>query len=392
MDVNIVYLSQRGRENMEDAIDMFKKDIGPLNFKLVKHTNTSKYFRFHQDIKNFKLEDFENLTSIIRDELPISDIDYLVVVTPKLLPSPNKKMKTSKDWISFYDNNNIIVKSSGWDKISEGNSYLYVAHQIIENLFQNLCSFDLTSENLHQQVHMETDICINDFCEKLNNTKGKIRSGFICQKCLNHAYSVSSRENIDQIRKILTRISDRIRSNYKFNFSEDDLKIELRKIDFDVNSKKEKKKIYYNINKKEEEKKIDFDLYMGGKKIDFGKAKKLKVIYIFYLINYHLKIGKHSFAKKNESSVFKSNYKNLYEKLIGQTNELEINSYINSMTSYHSRILTRLKNQLQIESLAEKYKLTSKFEEQDKSVYWVEVEAKNIIIPVELEKYRVLIN
>jgi hypothetical protein len=381
MNVKIVYLSQRGREDMEDVIEMFKKDIGPIKFKLIDHTNSSNYFKLHHDLDKVSLEDFEKLSSIIREEeAKINSNDYLVVVTPRRLSSPNKKIKSFKDWISFYDNKNIIVKSSGWDKISEGKSYLYLAHQIIENLFQNLCYVDLTSEDLHQHVHMKMDVCINDFCEKLDETKGKIRSGFICQKCLNHAYSVSSRENIDQIRKILARIGDRIRSNYEFNFSEDDLKIEF-------------KKIYKNEHRKYlGEKNIGFDLYIGGKKIDFGKAKTLKVVYFFYLINHHLKIGRHSFEKKNESSVFRSNYKSLYEQLIGQINEVEINSYIKSMTSYHSRILTTLKNKLQLESLAEKYKLTSKFVEQDKSVYWVEVDAKNIIIPVELEKYRVLMN
>ena len=229
MNVKIVYLSARGREDMEDVIDMFSKDIGPVKFKIIDHTNNSDYYHFHYDLTKVSLEDFEKLSSIIREELKINSNDYLVVVTPKRLSSPNKKIKTSKDWISFYDKKNIIVKSSGWDKITEGEPYLGLAHQIIENLFQNLCYVDLTSEDLKQKVHMKINYCINDFCEKLDETKAKIRSGFICKHCLDYAYSVTSRENIEQIRKILTRISDRLRNNYEFNFSEDDLKIELRK-------------------------------------------------------------------------------------------------------------------------------------------------------------------
>ena len=52
----------------------------------------------------------------------------------------------------------------------------------------------------------------------LKKTKGKIRSGYICQSCTQSALSFTSNDYIIQIKNILTRISNRLRENYVFDF------------------------------------------------------------------------------------------------------------------------------------------------------------------------------
>ena len=177
MKVNIVYLSYRKRENMDKAMEILSSQVGPLKFNLLEFSNKTKYFNFHSNLKRISLEDLRILSSLVREEVDTTNDDFVVIVSAKPLNNPNKKLKTIKDWYSFYYEQNILVKSGGWSNITEGKPYLAIAHQIIENIFQYLGKVDLNSIRLQDSIHMETEVCINDFCEKPNETKEENQIG-----------------------------------------------------------------------------------------------------------------------------------------------------------------------------------------------------------------------
>lgn len=339
---------------------MFSMDKGPLKFELLVSKSNSQYFQFHRRLEKISINDLTELSDLIRSEFGLNRDDYVVIVSSKSLSTPTQSFNSPKDWYSFYYHQNIIIKSGGWDKITEGKPYLGIAHQIIENLFQNLGNFDLYSMRFEDWIHKESEICINDFCEKPNETKGKIRSGYICQSCIQSALNFTSNDYMIQIKNILKRISNRLRENYVFDFTPEQLRVEVSE---------------------------DYSISIGGQSIDFGhKGKRAHVIYLFFLINNHLGIGRKDLMVNGKArSKFTGLYNHIYKMLFDE----DLNSYVKNITSVHSRISTLLKNTLTIESLAHKYGFSSRKVDQDVSVYFIDVDDEHLFIPSELKKFAV---
>ena len=360
MKVNIVYLNTEGRENISEVVDMFSLDKGPLKFELLEVITYASYFQFYKQLKKISLDDLNTLSDEIREDFRLSKDDYIIIVTSKSLETPTAAFQSPKDWYSFHYHRNVIVKSGGWERITEGKTYLGIAHQIIENLFQNLGKFDLYSMKFEDWIHKEPEICINDFCEKPNETKGKIRSGYICQPCTQSALSSTSNDYIIQIKNILTRISNRLRENYVFDFTPEQLKIQVLE---------------------------DYTINIGGQAIDFGhKGKMSHVVYLFYLINNQVGIGKKDLIAEGKA---RDKFILLYNHIYKRVYDDEVNRYVNNITSVHSRISTRLKNILNIESLAHKYGFSSKKIDQDVSVYSIDIDNNHLIFPSELKEFTV---
>lgn len=382
MDIHIIYLSTQGYENIEETISMFSKDKGPLNFKLLEVDHSSNYYQSYKEIVRISTNDLQNLSKHIRDSHNIHSDDLVVIVSPKSLETPTEKFTTSKDWYSYYYQRAIVVKTSGWEKITEGKPYLGISHQIIENIFQFLGNIDLYSKKIEKSIHLETEVCINDFCANINETKGKIRSGYICQSCIESSLKYISNDYVIQIKNILSRISNRVRENYVFDFSEDQLKIEVIEKYVPIKEDKEKP----NPKKEVIEK---YKIKIGGEIIEFGhKGKISHIVYLFYLINPDLGIGSEDLSKQG---IVREKFKSLYKKIYEEIYDDEVDRYIKNITSVHSRISTRLKNQLKIESLAHKYGFNSTKIAQDVYVYNIDVTQDHLILPPELNTFKISI-
>jgi hypothetical protein len=385
-------LSSQGFENIEDTISMFSKDKGPLNFKLLEVIHSSDYYQFYRDLAKISKNDLKELSKQIRDSHNIHPDDLVVIVSPKSLETPTEKFNSSKDWYSYYYERAIVVKTGGWDKVTEGKPYLGISHQIIENVFQFLGNIDLYSKKLEKSIHLETEVCINDFCANINETKGKIRSGYICQSCIESALKHISNDYVIQIKNILSRISNRIRENYVFDFSEDQLKIEVIEKYIPIKKVKEKPKPKKEVLEKHISKKEVIEKYkikIGGEIIEFGhKGKFSHIVYLFYLINPDLGIGSEDLSKQG---IVREKFKSLYKKIYEEIYDDEVDRYIKNITSVHSRISTRLKNQLKIESLAHKYGFNSTKIAQDVYVYNIDVTQDHLILPPELNTFKISI-
>ena len=142
MDIHIIYFSSQGFENIEDTISMFSKDKGPLSFKLLEVNHSSEYYQFYRDLRKISKNNLQNLSKQIRVSHNIHSDDLVVIVSPKSLETPTEKFNGSKDWYSYYYERAIVVKTGGWEKITEGNPYLGISHQIIENVLDKLGNVD----------------------------------------------------------------------------------------------------------------------------------------------------------------------------------------------------------------------------------------------------------
>ena len=360
MKVKISYLHSQGRDNIIEVIEMFSKDRGPMNFELLENNISSDYYQYHRDLTKISIDDLKELSKLVRLDHSIESDDFVVVISQKTIDASVINITSLKDWYSFYYEQNILVKSGGWSNITEGKPYLAIAHQIIENIFQYLGKLDLNSIRLQDSIHMETEVCINDFCEKPNETKGKIRSGYICRSCIQSALNYTSNDYVIQIKNILSRISNRLRENYDFNFSDNELKIQVTE---------------------------NYKIEIGGQPLDFGHKGKLShVVYLFYLINHKSKFGRKDLSI---GGVAHEKFMLLYNHIYSKIYEDEVNRYVKSITSVHSRISTRIKNQLNIEALAHKYGFNSSNTKQDVTVYYIDISPEHLSIPSDLLSFKV---
>ena len=360
MKVKISYLNSQGRDNISEVVDMFSKDRGPLTFELLENNYSSDHFQYHRVLTKISIDDLKELSRLIRLDHSIGSDDFVVVISQKTIDASVINITSLKDWYSFYYEQNILVKSGGWSNITEGKSYLAIAHQIIENIFQYLGKLDLNSIRLQDSIHMETEVCINDFCEKPNETKGKIRSGYICRSCIESALNYTSNDYVIQIKNILSRISNRLRENYDFNFSDDELKIQVTE---------------------------NYKIEIGGHPLDFGHKGKLShIVYLFYLINHNGGFGRKDLSK---GGIAREKFMLLYNHIYSKIYDDEVDRYVKSITTVHSRISTRLKNQLNIEALAHKYGFQSSNTKQDVTVYNIDISPEHLCVPAKLFDFRV---
>ncbi|MBR9859977.1 hypothetical protein GYB22_04385 [bacterium] len=374
MDVKIAYLSFKGRSDMKDVVDMFSKDVGPITFQLLDYTNYSKYYLVHRGLKKIDPENFRNLSALIREEVGLKVEDVLVIVTPRDLITPYPVERSFKNWLSYYDENNIVIRSSGYHEVTEGRPYLGVAHQVIENIFQNLGGINLAQIGHTDGIHLGRESCINDFSEELNDVKGKMWSGRICAKCLAKAKENIDNATLQQIRSILRRISNRLNDNYEINCTPEELKIEVT-LERDPRKVKARPRCLVTI---------------GGRKINFGRGDELRTVrYVFYLINHNLPIGKYDFIGDGVYNDAAEKYKLLYDKIQGSVTSKTLGDYIDNLPKLHDRISNRILNEVQNEYIGNLYSLKSLKTNKTDTCYIVNVEPDNIDIPDELMEFRV---
>ena len=96
--------------------------------------------------------------------------------------------------------------------------------------------------------------------------------------------------------------------------------------------------------------------------------------------------GSKDFSKEG---VVREKLKSLYNQIYNKIYDDEIDRYVKSIRSVHSRISTRLKNQLKIESLAHKYGFNSSKTSRDVTVYNIYLSQDYLVLPSRLNTFKI---
>lgn len=358
MTVYLFTLDDHLAEDISVIVDMLNKNKGSLKFKILSYNSSTEYYNFYKRSKSLTLESISEICSKLKGENNVYE-DYGVLVTSKNIEKPKAiTLEGKESWYSAFVFKNIAINSNDWEEITEDRSYLAIAHQIIENIFQSLSQINLGSTKLMQEIHINSKGCINDYGRNRSEIYAKIMSGYICKNCQERFVDRGNDESIlNQIKSTLTIIRNRITDNY-------DLSLNLTET-------------------------ISVDKYgqisVGRNKINFGNAKTLAHIYLFYLINHNLKIGHDDFLEKKE---IQDKFTLLY-KITGEyKNKLHLIGYLDSMSTYHTRIKKYIQNSLTIESLYEKFYYKSKKSKEFGHHYWLEFESSQVELDPSLQQYR----
>lgn len=357
MNVYVTTFDKKSKKMVKLILDLFSKDKGELKFKPLELNTSEKYNKMYDLDLNLEYHQIHDIGMEIKETHKIFG-DYLVLLTDKKLTIPSSKSLEQKDWNSAFVTQTIIVKTTGYEKLTENRPYLGIAHQIIENIFQSLLKMQLQSPNLYRKIHVESVGCINDYCKDFKDIKTKIMSGRICKSCQDWAV----KENVPpvmvtQIKMILQRINNTLNDNFNL----------------------ESEKIIVGSHGK---------VSLGDTKIDFGKSTVSRLIYLFYLLNYNKVITKEDLLKNNE---IRSKIKQLGELMDEPYNDFRLNTLIEKLSTPVNRIKKEIKKYTFNESLEKTLVIQSKKTSKKIHYYQIEIpDGQEIEIHNSMLQYRIL--
>lgn len=199
----------------------------------------------------FKICDFHRKTINQTNPEEISGDDYVVLIT---------SIDNDKRWFSAVDENkNIFIHSKSFEYNTDRKEEFGIAYNILVNVFQSLLG--LTHENLNDSsfVHKKPIGCINDYCHEKKDIMLKLRTGYICNNCLNEA--IKSNVTPQLLLHIHELLQD-IRGNFmNLNMIKD----KLKPSDISINQ--------------------DGDIFIGEQELELGPLEKTLMYYYLTLQN-----------------------------------------------------------------------------------------------------------
>ncbi len=263
---------------INNVVELLSKVKGPISFhelEPLEKENIQLVVRQFDEggVKTEKLEFDEliNISQLYRIKYNIAKDDFIVILT-SIQMVHQFGVKTSKNWFSYFRNNNIIVKTVGWERLVDNKMNVAISHQVIENIFQTLLEFGF------YDFHHDSKSCINDFCENEVEITYKLMSCRICNDCLNAAFGKNIKlEILDQIRESLNLLRDRFQI---FESLDDKIKEEASNSIIEVTK--------------------DLRFIFDGIEVKFQPIHK--TIYLFFLLNVNERIRTSSLRASNYSN------------------------------------------------------------------------------------------
>jgi hypothetical protein len=128
--------------------------------------------------EEFEWDDLFTCSKDCRSQNKIPDDDILITLT---------ELSNNRNWFSAPaedGSNNIFIHSKGWENFIYSDSIYPIAYEVIANVLQRLLfknAFDL------EHAHEPAIGCMNDMCSWKPDITFKLRTGDICQDCLQWA-------------------------------------------------------------------------------------------------------------------------------------------------------------------------------------------------------------
>lgn len=105
----------------------------------------------------------------------IGTADYFVLLTT---------IRNEKKWFSAFQGKNVFINTLEWEKYSNKDSEICIAHQIIENVFTSSLDIDCFRIKEFPEIHQDPIGCINDLCNRRSQIILKMRTAYICDSCM----------------------------------------------------------------------------------------------------------------------------------------------------------------------------------------------------------------
>ena len=209
MNVYITGTPELSEDEVHEVVNVLNETRGPIRFQFSEILSAERVVKSNpkfNDLDSIELLTFDELFQYGETNRMIFDFSadaFVVVLT---------SYENNKEWFSCFNNRNIFVHTSDWDKITNHDSKYCVAHQIIENIFQSLIDLNVNDVENEPNIHKGTTGCINDFCNNEEKVLVKFKSADICGTCIN----IAQQKNIPiQILRQCQSIFEKLRLEFK---------------------------------------------------------------------------------------------------------------------------------------------------------------------------------
>lgn len=203
MKIHIISTPNVNHDDLNSILDTLSQVDGDMKFLLVgDFLNEQQYPRFAPKFNNAttstKLEfsDFYNYCKEYRQSINNKGEDIVVFITT---------VANEYNYFSAVEGKNIFVYTGFWDNIVGVKRLYAVAYNILVNVFQSLLEISYLDVN-NRHIHKENIGCINDFCEKREQVVLKLRSGYICDKCIEEAILKIPNDMLLQFYQLILKI------------------------------------------------------------------------------------------------------------------------------------------------------------------------------------------
>ena len=209
MKIYITCTEEFSSEKLNSVFKLLNKISGEIKFPQTK-TLSNKFITYC----NGKFNDLDNLSSLTFNELfeiceyyrysedeKILTDDFVVLIT---------SIENEKHWFSAVNGKNIFIHSTSFSDNTDRDEVNGIAYNILVNIFQSLLGINYETLSDSSIVHHSSIGCINDYCKKKADVILKLRTGYICDNCLNEAIRAgASAEILLNIYQILQHIREK---------------------------------------------------------------------------------------------------------------------------------------------------------------------------------------
>ncbi|MEZ4772591.1 MAG: hypothetical protein R3D00_05355 [Bacteroidia bacterium] len=196
MRIYLIKTTEYSEQDFLDVKEILNSHNGPMLFEhdLTDFSNDFKFLQWFDE--NFKFRavkpskktiydskrgnplswrEFFGICNKFRTVKHISDDDFVVLLTSR---------RNSLNWFSSFEQGkrNIFVHTGDWEHFIKAHHKYPVAYEVISSILYVLFKMDL--DNIDEYVHKFPLGCISDMCEQKSQVILKLRTGDICQTCL----------------------------------------------------------------------------------------------------------------------------------------------------------------------------------------------------------------
>ncbi len=191
MNVYITYTEGYSEKKINKIIEILNKSNNEISFKKSNSLRNEylAYINPKFSIPNleFSLSFLElfNICALHRSSInqvspdTISENDFVVLITP---------IRNNDRWFSAVNNGrNLFIHSESFIQNTDRDEEFGIAYNILVNIFQSLVGVNYDTLEISSIVHKKSIGCINDYCKNKSDIILKLRTGYICDSCLDKA-------------------------------------------------------------------------------------------------------------------------------------------------------------------------------------------------------------
>jgi hypothetical protein len=174
MNVHILRSTEYPIEDFNQVVNLLKTHTNSIKIK--GHSNVKINYNNDSDIKHW--EEFFKICNHFRSAKKVNENDYVFLLT---------EYQNQEDYFGWTDETlgNYFIQTSDWNRYfdSEVNKHFPISYEVVAWILRSLM-YD-TQEEIIKNAHERARGCVMDFCDEKEDIILKMRTGDVCQFCLN---------------------------------------------------------------------------------------------------------------------------------------------------------------------------------------------------------------